>query len=172
MLTRITDYFVQNIPALNNSVIYLRTQYGRLSAREQLLAKIAGGLLILWLAYDLIYISYMDMRAQVLLAHQQTYEDYEWLESQQERLVVLLSQRGVQRGGLNDLEKLLDEYIEGETISYEPDNLVEISWQGDSAQNFLKAVNSLVNKGATLISLEFNRQGNSPRTTFNVRLRI
>lgn len=160
------------LASLRGYLLLAREHYKKLSEREQWLIKIAGGVLVLWLAYDLIYQSFSERRAELAQAHQQAVEDYEWLNSQQERLSNLLVQRGVQRGGLDDIEATLKKHIKEVKVDYQPDNVVEVSWQGDSAEQFFKAINSLISRGAALNSLEFSRPNKERRTTFKAGLKL
>jgi len=157
---------------LREYALLLKEQYNKLSGREQLLIKLAVGVIGLWVAYDLIYQSFRERRAELIYAHQQAIEDYEWLNEQQERLSTLLVQRGVQREGLDDVEGTLQDHIQKAEINYQPDNVVEISWQGDSADQFLKGINSLISKGAALKSLEFSRPDRRQRASFKAELEL
>lgn len=174
-MIRILDFLQERSPIVRDLIVRiapLGSLYRGLSAREQLLIKLGFGLVILWLAYSLVYEPYMSFRQEILLTHQQMLEDYEWLESQQERLTLLLNRRGVRRDALNDVEKLIGQYMKGQKIDYRPDNVIDVSWRGDAPRDFLKAINSLINQGATLQSFEFQRQGDSAQVDFKARVKI
>ncbi len=150
----------------------LKERYNRLSGREQWLINLAIGLIGMWVFYDLVYQSFSERRAELIYAHQQAIEDYEWLNEQQERLSTLLVQRGVQREGLDDVEGTLEDHIKKAEVDYRPNNVIVVSWRGDSADQFLKGINSLISKGAALRSLEFSRPDRSRSASFKAELRL
>ena len=157
---------------LNDRIAPLKSRYQSMSKREQYLVKAGGIVVLIWVLYGMIYKPYIGFREGQLLEYQRLVEDYEWLESQQERLILLLGRRGVHRDAFNDMEGLIGKYIKDSSIDYRPDNVVAISWQGNSPPLFLQAVNNLVNQGANLRMLEFQRKDNSPQVSFSVQLKI
>ncbi|MBE8182902.1 MAG: type II secretion system protein M [Candidatus Portiera sp.] len=146
--------------------------YKGLNKREKFISRVGGTFILGYIIFSLIVQPYQGWRSEVIIARDAAYEEFTWLRSQSDRVKEAILVRGGDFNAILDINQLsarhtptakVEQLVSGEYI---------ITVSEAQGTNFFNLINSVINRGGTLISVEFSRESRASRANFVAKVSI
>ncbi len=171
-LLQFSEEFQQFYAPIKERLTPLINYYNGLNKREKMLTRVGGIFVLGYACVYLVVTPYMEWRNAVVTTHDTAYEEFVWLESQKDRVKEIILARGGDFNALLNVDEVVAKYAPSGSVEQLPGGEYIIRVAGDKGSGFFNSINSIVNRGGELVSVELSRGASTAEASFVARVKL
>ncbi len=171
-LLQFSEEIQQYYAPIKERLTPLINYYNGLNKREKIIARVGGVFVLGYACVYLVVTPYMEWRNAVVATHDTAYEEFVWLESQKGRVKEIILARGGDFNAALNVDEVVAKYAPSGNVEQLPGGEYIITVAGDKGAGFFNSVNTIVNRGGELVSVELSRSASSAEASFVARVKL